>query len=329
MPSTRRVAGKNLRQKECEFDAGAVWWNAVCDSHDELEKHFMTAKKDQLRFQNCRLLDKLWQRIKETGKDELLGFFWCYRFITDMSGHGYDEAWRLHCEEMEAAGSKTSPRSFCSSAARLHANNPAAFVLELGFRIESIALWMDAQGSFSQWLVFKHCRGAWRGEETKRARAMQAAILATLPQHLRVTKFRRRNIKGAHLWEGLGIGADYDNKPWNARQWSMILEQAARLAEKSIDCTLSESWLWWCYPVFKRYDWNTREVKEAAIGRGFTEFAEANGVYEQNFRRHLMSMGLRISGRKQKRKRTAPLADFVQRISLPRIDKTLGRVIWY
>jgi len=67
--------------------------------------------------------------------------------------------------------------------------------------------------------------------------------------------------------------------------------------------------------------WNTRELREAAIGRGFTEVSD---IYEANFRRRLMSMGLRISGRKQKRNRTPPLAEFVEHLVLPDPGEMLG-----
>jgi hypothetical protein len=198
----------------------------------------------------------------------------------------------------------------------------------LGFRLESIASWIETQVSFSHWLVFKECRAAWRGgDEDKKDRALQAAILARLPQiALRVTNFRGKSVKGAHLWEGLGIGTNCDNEPFGGRQWSNILEQAARLAEKEQDCSKFERWLWWCYPVFERYGWNTREVRTAAIGRGFTE---ASRMLEANFRRHLMSMGLRVSGRKQKRARTPPLAEFVRNVRLPDTAKVRDCVIWY
>jgi hypothetical protein len=40
-------------------------------------------------------------------------------------------------------------------------------------------------------------------------------------------------------------------------------------------------------------------------------------MYEANFRRRLMSMGLRLSGGKQTRRARAPLAEFVKHVVLP------------
>jgi hypothetical protein len=323
-----RQGRRKILNRQLLFDAGAIWWKAICDSDIELKEHCAVAKKDQLRFYGFRLLEKLCKQIENSELDNCAGMFRCYSFITAMSGHGYAEPWRLHGEEMTAAGSRASARSFCSSARRLYKQNPVAFTLTLGLRLESIASWIETQLSFSHWLVFKHCRAVWRGDdEDQRNRALQAAILATLPQRLLPAKqFRGRRVKGAHLWEGLGIGTNCDSEPFNGRQWSNILEQAARLAEKEQDCSEFDRWLWWCYPVFTRYGWNTREVQEAAGKRGFTE---AERMHEQNFRRRLMSMGLRIGGQKHKRSHTAPLAEFVLHVRLPDTDKVRGCVIWY
>jgi hypothetical protein len=141
-------------------------------------------------------------------------------------------------------------------------------------------------------------------------------MLADLPKSLSVTEIRGKDVKGAHVWKGLGLGASHGNVPWNPRQWASILSQAGRLALKPDTCTPLEYWVWWCYPVFARYEWNTREVLDAACQREFTEWPD--GIDQlTKFRRHWMSCGLRFPGKKQKRDRTPPLAEFVEKISLP------------
>jgi hypothetical protein len=91
--------------------------------------------------------------------------------------------------------------------------------------------------------------------------------------------------------------------------------------KRYFECTEFERWLWWSHPVFRRYRWNTREIQEAAIQRGF---AEAQGKHEADFRRRLLTIGLPVSGKKQNRNRTPPLADFVRTVVLPDPGKMWG-----
>jgi hypothetical protein len=305
------------------FHAGETWHEALCDFENKLHEHVEEAKKDQIRFQKGRLFRSLIKRIKAkaTDKYEWVALFELYQFVTDTSRHfGYDEARRLHDEEMKARGLSPA-RSFCFLPKQF-ARAPGRFSDELFSRVRSIASWMEAQESFSLWLIFKNLRQAWRGDIDARAQAIQALYLSQLPQKCLIkTRRRGREVIGARLWEGLGIGTNYDNKSWTDGQWSNILKQAAWLTEKRYDCTELERWLWWCHPVFRRHGWNTREVLEAASKRGFTE---AERMYEQNFRRRLLSMGLPISGRKQKRNRTPPLAQFLRHVVLPDPRKMWG-----
>jgi hypothetical protein len=309
------ATSKNFMTKKSSLHPGKVWLEALCDFENELHAHIEEAEKDQLRLQTGRLYRSLIKRIKTEakGEEEWRALVSCYRFVADTSRHlGYDEARRLHGEEMQAR-ELSSARSFCSRPV-----SPD----ELLSRARSIASWMEAQTSFSFWLVFKDLRQAWRGNTDKRARAIQALYLSKLPQKFLIkTTHRDREIITARFWEGRRIGTNYDNKPWTDYQWKDILEQAARLTEKRYDCTELEKWVWWCHPVFRRYGWNTREVQEAAIQRGFTE---ADEMDEANFRRRLITIGLRVNGRKQKQDRTPPLAEFVRNVVLPDPEKVWG-----
>jgi hypothetical protein len=311
--------------KKIWLHAGKLWLEALCDFENELHEHVEEAKKDQFRFQDRRLFKSLLKSIKANaiGKDEWVAMFACYSFVTNTSRHfGYDEARRLHCEEM-AARSLASTRSFCSSFAKQFSQAPERSLNELYFRFSSIASWMEAQESFSLWMLFKDFHRLWRGNLDERAQALQALYLSQLPQRLLTSRKHRGRVRtGAHLRPELGVGTNYENKPWKRAQWKNILEQAARLTEKTwFECPELERWLWWCHPVFRRYGWNTREIQEAAFQRGLTD---AQKKYEADFRRRLLTIGLPVSGRKQKRNRTPPLAEFVIDVVLPEFGNVWG-----
>jgi hypothetical protein len=313
-------------KKKSLFHPGKVWLEALLDFENDLHEHVEQAIKDQLRFQDGRLFRSLVKHIKAkaTGRDEWVAMFALYQFVTNRSRHlGYDEARRLHGAEMEAKGLR-SARAFCSSLPKQFAQAPERSLNELYFRFRSIASWMEAQESFSLWLMFKDLRPAWRGDLDTRARAIQACYLSQLPQRLLTkTKHRGRELISARFPESVRVGTNYEGKPWTVRQWGNILGQAARLTEKRYDCTELERWVSWCYPVFRRYEWNAREVLDAAIKRKI-KIEKETMHRPEIFRRHLMSIGLRIAGKKQKQDRTPPLADFVIHVVLPDSGKMWG-----
>ena len=257
-----------------------MWLEALRDFENELHEHVEQAKKDQLRFQDGRLLRSLTRHIKAkaTGKDEWLALFVCYQFVTDTSRHlGYDEARRLHGEEMKARG-LLSAWEYCSLLPKQFAQAPERDK-ELFSRARSMASWMEAQESFSLWLVFKDLRQAWRGrhrcESACDTGLLSVAVATEMPDK---DKAQRQGRISARFPEGVRIGTNYENRPWNDREWQNILEQAARLTEKRYDCTELEKWVWWCYPVFRRFGWNTREVLEAASRRGMDFEKEKAGI---------------------------------------------------
>lgn len=310
--------------------------DAVWDLRHQLGAHCRDSKPDKLRFQDGRLTEALWERVKAAGgEDRLIDserlfvlIFCCYWFITTFR-FGYEEPRRLHCEEMKAVGLQASPRLFCRSLARRLEKNWLATVEELLLRLESIVSWIEAQESFSMWLSFKGNRAFWLADDRgERARAFQASMLARLMSHLGAYEyaFKRRQVRAVRLWEGFGVGTNHKGVPWNPGQWVKILEQAARLAKKGYDnCTPLEQWVWWCYPIFSRYGWNAREVSESASVRGFDEAIFDKGV--DDFRRHWMTRGLRFAGRKTNRS-SPPLAEFVRGIAVPALDNVRGIVVW-
>jgi hypothetical protein len=341
--SKKSMSGKSKRKQgrrdapELRVESQEIWRNALDDLRRQHSDQCRTSKPDKLRFQDGRLTDNLWERVKTAaGEDQLQRVVWmlrCYWFITTFR-LGYDEPRRLHCEEMKAVGQQDSPRSFCLSLARRLAKNPLATVKELWFRVNSIASWMEAQESFSMWLAFKDNRAFWQASDLgAMKRAFQAWILATGMTHLGVYEyeFKGRRVRGMRLWEGLGVGTDDKGVPWSPRQWANILKQAARVAEKgSNNCTPLEQWVWWCYPVFHRYGWGAREVRDAASFRRFTDEDSLKVIKkpEVRFRRYWMTRGLRFAGRKTKR-RSPPLAEFVRDIAVPSLDNMRGVVGWF
>jgi len=333
MSGTRKRKGRRKDAPKLPVwveDCQRIWSDALNDLRHELSDHCRTSKPDKLRFQDRRLSETLWERLKiAAGEDQQWRNFWmfrCYSFITNF-GSGYEEPRRLHWEEMKAVGLQDSPRSFFLSWTKRFRKYPLETFKELKFRVHSIVSWVEAQESVSTWLAFNDNRAFWRGDPDAMARAFQAWILATLNRHLGVYEFKGRQVIGAKLWEGLGVGTNFKGVPWNFRQWANILEQAARLAKKRHNnCTPLEYWVWWCYPIFSRYGWNAREVSEAASARGFD-----GAIFDKevaDFRRYWMSRGLRFAGRKTKR-RTPPLAEFVRDIALPNLDSVCDLVGWF
>ena len=304
--------------KKAVFGADEVYWGAFLEFANALHEHVETAGEDQLRFQTERFWDCLIKRIKAEGTvmEQWRALFYCYQVVTSPSWHpAYSEARRLHCAEMEARDLPL-PGEFCSSWALVFAQASDQNVLlkHLHFRVRSIASFMEAQWSFWVWLVLRDLPSGWRGEHEERRRALQALYLSQLPLKLQETKRRGREVLGACLRPELGVGSNYDNKPWTDRQWKNVLLEAARLVDKKFECTELEKWLWWCYPVFRRCGWNTREVQDAAKQRGFDL---ARRMYEPNFRRHMLTTGIPLSGKKQRKDRTPPLAEFVSTVVLP------------
>ena len=150
---------------------------------------------------------------------------------------------------------------------------------------------MEAQVTFSLWLVLKDFPQGWSGGLDQRAGAIQALHLSQLPVgQLTRTKHGGREVLTARFPEGIRIGTNALNKPWTPEQWKNILKQAAGFSKKELlVCTEVEEWVWWCYPVFRRY-WMTR--------------------------------GLRFTGSKHKGK--PPLEGFALRVALPERETTWG-----
>ena len=192
--------------------------------------------------------------------------FYAYRWVTARKAlPGYEEVRRLHGEEMKALG-WDSAAQFC--ARRVES-------AEVLFRVGSVASWMECQESFTVWLVRRDFRGGWRVGGEERARAVAALYVSRLHRTGRVARVCR----------------GYGGREWSAREWRNILRQAEDLTEKKFECSELDRWLWWVFPVCRRYRWNTRELQDAACERGFRLARELS---PEIFRRRMMTMGLRL-----------------------------------
>jgi hypothetical protein len=299
------------------------WIDAIDDTRRQLDDHCQNSKPDKLRFQDGRLLRNLSKRMEaaaaerhESIIDLMYGAYWEMRIFPPH--YEYGKPMRLHCEELKARG-QDDLESFCHSFRERLAKNLQATHNELKFRVTSLASWIEAEESFVQWFALKAVPFAWHGDPLERRRASQAIRLANLignPDGYHCVD-ERGEFRRVHPWEGSGIGTDEKGAPWSQRQWANILKDAAKIAEKQIRITPLEMWVWWCYPIFFRYEWSTREVQDAAWYKKFggKDSLEVLEKSEQLFRRHWMSCGLRFLGRKTKRT-SAPLAQFVKHASV-------------
>lgn len=198
-------------------------------------------------------------------------------------------------------------------------------------RLESITSWIEAQESLAMWLASKGNRAFWRAlDDSARERAFQAGWLAELPSHvIRSEGHGGRTFIGAAVWEGLGLGYDHSSgRKWSRRDWANILYRAWWLAKRGDkNCTPLEEWVWWCYPVFRRYEWSAREVLECCCRRFREDPTGLLNKHGAHFGRYWMTRGLRFSGGKTSRK-NPPLAELLITLRVPDLDAAHGIVIF-
>ena len=295
-----------------------IWQHALYDLYSQLGEECRTAKPDKLRFQNDRLFDSLQTRIRKSQGYHVHVLIDCYLLAANpnASADGYREARRLYWEELLAL--TIAPPDFD--------NLP-----EVSKHLRMLASWVEAQHSFDAWLSLHEDGTFWgalqTGDVNAIARATQAGRLARLPSRLVHVESYRRTIHGARIQAGEGVGANAEGTPWSRRQWANILKRAAALAEKAPSkCEMMEQWVWWCYPIFRRYGWNARQVLEAGCERGFTGPLVDKGVAA--FARHWITRGLRFVGGKTKLDKTPRLAEFVRGLTIPKLDETRGVRVW-
>jgi hypothetical protein len=315
---TRSEPLRKYLLEEIRDRAGEFWQRALSDLRAQLTEHCLNFKGTKLRFQQGRLIRNLHKVINERGDGGLSRLADCYWFVTASpwaTRLGYDDARRLHLEEMQALG----------FAPLLSKERTAQ---ELDPRLQSVASWLEAHESFIIWQMLNHNRASWDADDYgARKRAATAGLLADLPA--RWSSFSGRSSEYP-IWrvvttflatERCDVGKDGSANfvPWPKKQWKIVLQQATKLAGKtSTDCSLLEKWVWWLYPIFYRYRWSAREVCDLAATK-FPNFKEKS---QESFQQYWIRRGLRFIGKKRKYTRAGkrekpPLTEFVETAQVP------------
>ena len=194
------------RTKSAAFDPRAIWCAALGGASQELWGDIVRSEAGQLQFQDDRLFNNVWKRIEGKPARVFVSTFRCYEFVTDPARQpGFDEARRLHDEEMKAARTD-SAQLFCRTFRRKVMDSSTRGLRELrtglSSRLCSIASWMEAQHGFGMWLGFRHYRVGWQSDPDTRGRAVHAWILANALRFLHVYEFSGGyTVTGVRLWE--------------------------------------------------------------------------------------------------------------------------------
>ena len=232
--------------------ASEFWRVAVVKLREQLEEDCITHAPERRHLQNRRLIENLHAELLSSNRPEYWGLmaYWLICGSPWQDQLGYEEPRRQHYAELKTLGIypefdrpqfQTKPPS-------------AALPLELLFRLDSRASWIEAQESWVVWRALSDRPAAWdRDDPEARIQAMNAGMIARLP-----TIF-----DGMSDWfvaEMIG-----DLRRWSKPQWAKTLKMAARVVELG-DQPVSEldRWVWWRYPIFMRYHWSAAEVCRAA-----------------------------------------------------------------
>ena len=304
--------------------ATELWQRALSDLRSQLTEHCLTSKGGRLQFQQGRLIQNLYGVIEEKGAEATRCLSDCYWFVTNSpwAAHlGYNDARRLHFEEMKARG-LTPWIEFLPKEKN---------VKELLPRLESVASWLEAHESFIEWRRLNRNRAAWDANDSgARRRAVIAGILEDLPAWWPGLSSQHWN---RPIWkvvvtllvnERLDVNDDGSGNfiPWRPALWTNILRQAASLARNTpTNPTPLENWVWWLYPVFDRNHWSARDV---------WNFAPQPPMTYLEFKQYWVRQGLRFTGEFKKRGKdwTPPLADFVRHADVPR-TVSLEYPVWH
>jgi hypothetical protein len=280
------------------------WRLAVFKLRDQLADDCLSHPTELRRFQNRRLIENLHaeleQRRRRWDPGPAMMAYWLFCGSPWQDQLGYNEARQQHYAELKAVklAREFQPRKLKKRA------EADAFIIELPFRLDSLASWIEAQESWVFWRTLSSHPAAWdRHDAGARSQALAAGMIALLP-----TIFH-----GMSDWFIAEIIKDL--RGWTKPQWVKILKAAARVAERG-DQTLTEvdRWVWWRYPIFGRYHWSAAEVLRAAREK-FGEIDDS--LNEAAFQAAWVRRGLRFTGRKTSRKRP-PLWDFVTNEPVPK-----------
>jgi len=228
------------------------WRVAIFTLREQLADDCLNHVADRRCLQNRRLIENLYAEFGPSPRlpecDMMAYWLFCGSPWQDQLS--YNDARQQHYAELRALG--LSPEFHHSM--RQTKTQVAAFVIELLFRLDSLASWIEAQESWIFWRKFRTKPAAWdRHDEGARRQTIYASLIAALP-----TVFD--GISDRFIAEVID-----DFRRWTKPQWVKILKMAARIAERGErPVTELDTWVWWRYPIFSRYHWSAGEVCRAA-----------------------------------------------------------------
>ena len=278
------------------------WRLAIFKLREQLEEDCLAHAPERRHLQNRRLIENLYDELLPSENRERLAVmgYWLFCGSPWQDQLGYEEARRQHYAELKALGIspefdrpqfKTRPKS-------------AALKVELLFRLDSMASWIEAQESWVVWRALTNRPAAWdRYDSEARRQAMSAALIAKLPA-----------VTGT-VSDSFLCGLIEDFKTLSKSQWAKVLEVASHIAKRGEEPVSEfDTWVWWRYPVFMRYHWSATEICRVAEEK-FEDVHEVSNV--RAFQAAWARRGLRFRGRKTRRE-PPPLRDFVLNEQLPR-----------
>jgi hypothetical protein len=323
---TKPAAKTRQKRKEAQWLADererimAPWRQAIGELREHLAGQCSISKADDRHFQDGKLASAFAKAVESAPESKLVTLLDCYWLFVGSPWEGqlgYNEARRQHLAEIKACG-------LGEKFDWTETDDPARKANELLFRLTSLASWIEAHESLSMWQALNESRATWlAANDFERARAMAAHLLAKFPALL----FELSSAGISLLWRGgewkgkkaSGLIHDCDIK--NGKQWAQVLRKAADLAEEPPPLTDLQKWVWWKYPIFRRYKWSASEAREAAREK-FKDWVRDF----PDFRREWIGRGLRFDGRRTNRNHP-PLWDFVLSEQVPgKVD--LACPIW-
>jgi hypothetical protein len=278
------------------------WRFAIEKLRQQIGDDCLTHAAEQRRFQNRRLIENLHSELLSSRSPRGLPVmaYWLFCGSPWQDQLGYHHARQQHYAELKALGvtPEFGPPQFQTKP------QSEALLVELLFRLDSLASWIEAQESWIFWRGLSSQPATWdRHDAGARSQAIDAAFIARLPKFIGTVS------------DSFIAGLIGSFRKCSKPQWVKVLKMAARIAERGEQPVKElDTWVWWRYPVFMRYHWSAAEVCFAAEKK----FGEIDDIYNvAAFKAAWVRRGLRFTGRKTRQK-SPPLWDFVINEQVPR-----------
>ena len=279
------------------------WRDAIDTLRTQLGKTCLIHDAARRRFQRGQLIENLVEQFEKIAATEqsrhkdvtlvVAGYqaYWLFCGSVWQDNLGYNEARKQHFAELEALG-------FPRELEQPKRGNDLSWIDELFFRLDSLASWIEAEDSFIMWRDLGTNHAKWDDRDRG---AQTAALVAKLPTFTDVLS----DFGIARLVESF--------KQFSPQEWRSVLRRSAALVENEQQPGSFANWLWWRFPIFRRYKWSAREAYDAANARfGNLSTMKSEGA----FKSYCVRLGLRFSGGK-KRKRRPLLSCFVAQVPVP------------